>query len=652
MSGPLRTGLQTFAIALAVACPLLATLEDPGMAWDEGYTVERADKVRSWFAELLRRPRRELFRPRWIDRFWPFAREEPDGHPPVYAMLALAGHAVAEPFLPPLSAWRLGAALLWTGTLSATFVFLRRRLNVMAAATAVLLVAWCPRLFAHAHFALYDVPLASFWLISAMLTWKAFEAARYGWSRAFLCALGASATLAAAAATKFTGWLIPLPLLGGALVAIRASGAPVSGGTEHGRTGLLGNPMVLLALTLLPLLIAAPETFRLIREAHRLDSHLRASPETLRGDQRRIPRLVGERFRADYPARFSGWSVFGAGPLLATFALLRRKIRGAGHRFDVFDYLYVLAGFTPLFTLCLVPSWWPDPLQRLALFFWSNLTRRETTWIPTLFLGRTYDYSLPWYNTLVWTFVAMPPLTLALALRGAFKAARPGTTAANLLSRYLLLHASCLLVVRALPGAPGHDGIRQLLPSIVFLGLLAGPALYASNTAPTTLAHRILPAAAVIWSAAATTAYHPVQLSYYSELVGGLPGASRLGFEPTYYWDAFDSPVRQWLEEHTFSHRSVAFSSLPLSFHYLKEWGYLRVPIAPIDPFPPQWYVLLNRPGLFKARPVDGWLARHGTPAFVRSRFGVPLIWVFPIEEVDRAHAARGHKQAIATGAP
>ena len=30
----------------------------------------------------------------------------------------------------------------------------------------------------------------------------------------------------------------------------------------------------------------------------------------------------------------------------------------------------------------------------------------------------------------------------------------------------------------------------------------------------------------------------PVPLSYYSPLIGGLPGAAAIGMEPTFYWDS------------------------------------------------------------------------------------------------------------------
>ena len=42
---------------------------------------------------------------------------------------------------------------------------------------------------------------------------------------------------------------------------------------------------------------------------------------------------------------------------------------------------------------------------------------------------------------------------------------------------------------------------------------------------------------------------HPHELSYYNGLVGGLPGAQRLGFEPTYWYDAVTPGVLNELND-------------------------------------------------------------------------------------------------------
>src|SRR5262249_28047845 len=112
----------------------------------------------------------------------------------------------------------------------------------------------------------------------------------------------------------------------------------------------------------------------------------------------------------------------------------------------------------------------------------------------------------------------------------------------------LLINAATLLVIRALPGAPGHDSERQLLVRFPFLACLAG---IGAESLRRQLGIRVssrvanwvvqgLVAGALVWAASAVWHYRTAPLSYYTDLVGGLPGAARLGLEPTYYWDALD----------------------------------------------------------------------------------------------------------------
>ena len=71
----------------------------------------------------------------------------------------------------------------------------------------------------------------------------------------------------------------------------------------------------------------------------------------------------------------------------------------------------VIAGFVAVITLYTFnPAWWADPLGGLNRFFESNLSRAKTVPIPIQFLGTIYKTpaeSLPWYNTLVWTVIAL-----------------------------------------------------------------------------------------------------------------------------------------------------------------------------------------------------------------------------------------------------
>jgi hypothetical protein len=626
---------------------MVATLGHPGMAWDEGFTVQRAERVHAWLARFAagREPWFELLDPAVLDRFWPFAREEPDGHPPAYALLALAGHVAPRGLLGPLEAYRLGAATLFCATAAAFFLFLAQRAPLWVALTAVWLWALSPQVFGHAHFALYDVPLSCFWLLAALSAWRSLETGATSWLKGLSWAVGASLSLALAAATKFTAFLIPLALL-------LWTGWV---GCRHGRwprwcPSRAGGPVwgwAFLAVSL-PLILAAPEIYRIIGRLEEVDREVRARMVDASGAELRlVPRRVAEQVRQEVPSRLPGWALFGAGPILGAVFLYRLRLVEAPtpqRAFHLGHLWLTLLGVTPMSTLLLVPSWWPDPVQRIAIFLWSNLTRERTTWIPTYFLGTTYEFSLPWYNTLVWIMVATPPLTLLLVGIGlAGLVVRqsdrwqwpPGKGSAGWLGTYFLCHAATLLVVRALPGAPGHDGVRQLLPVFAFLIGLVVTAPWKNHRKERSLQGLALVAA--LWTSVVTALYHPVQLSYYSEFIGGLPGASQLGFEPTYYWDALTKDVLEWLNQNTGRGEKVLFSSLPLSFDSLRRWGRLQVNFLPSEPGRWKWYVLQNRPGLFAGRPQDRWLAQHGQAAYVRRCLGVPLIWVFSFQEYERA---------------
>lgn len=125
--------------------------------------------------------------------------------------------------------------------------------------------------------------------------------------------------------------------------------------------------------------------------------------------------------------------------------------------------------------LVLNPPLWVSPIAGWGKFFALNLHRRATPGlnITTCFLGRFYnlDYPLPWYNTLFWTAIVVPLPILFCFLLGLIQWVRTRRRADLTL---LLLNWATLVMVRAIPGTPPHDGIRLFLPSFAFLGLIAG----------------------------------------------------------------------------------------------------------------------------------------------------------------------------------
>jgi 4-amino-4-deoxy-L-arabinose transferase-like glycosyltransferase len=558
-----RPGVEGLVVALATLVLLVATEPRLAIVWDEGFTLGREERVRDWLRAVrdpkafaaswsppsmleeliqpdgrpqLRRDevdtRAKLFQQRVLEWFWPFAREEPHGHPPFYALVGLAGDVLA-PSWERLPRARLGPMIAFSLTAGAVFAFCARRWGRWAGAAAAGAFVLQPRLFAHGHYAHYDVVLTCAWIGSILAFTKAVEPEgelsprrrpRWVWVVVFgLCA-------GAAAGTKLTGWFLPFPFLAWTLI------------------------------------------YR---------------------DRRAFLTLVVGGFVA----------------LLALYA------------------------FTP--------PWWNNPVAGLETFLRSNLTRSETTKIPTMFLGRvilTPKDSLPWYNTLVWTVFVTPAGILILALTGAGRALRRARS--ERFGLLVLLHWAFLLTLRALPHTPGHDGERQFLAAFGVLALLAGLGA-ASAVARLGRWGKLLIVAALAEGAVSIALMFPALLSYYSPLVGGLPGAARLGMEPTYYWDALSVEALGWLDAHAGPGEKVLFPTYPTTWRYLRQSGRLKAGALPHEPGRWTWYVVQNRPGAFG--PEDRLLvARSGPQHVLVQKWGIPLIWAFPYPELEKARAEVG----------
>jgi hypothetical protein len=291
-------------------------------------------------------------------------------------------------------------------------------------------------------------------------------------------------------------------------------------------------------------------------------------------------------------------------------------------------------GIVAAFVLyALNPPWWTAPIAGVERFVSSNLNRGKTIPIPVLFLGRVYNTpndSLPWYNTLVWTVFVTPVGFLGLALTGVVRALRRARS--EPFGLLAVGHWAFLLSLRALPHTPGHDGVRQFLPAFGVLALVAG---LGSASALERFGRwgKGLVAAALVEGAVSVALMMPVPLSYFSPVVGGLPGASALGMEPTYYWDALTDDALSWLRSHTGPGEKVRFATYPSSLLYLRDTGRLPAGLLPSEPGVWTWYVVQNRPGAFHT--IDRALAAHGRPAFEVRKWGVPLLWVFPYDQIE-----------------
>jgi hypothetical protein len=339
--------------------------------------------------------------------------------------------------------------------------------------------------------------------------------------------------------------------------------------------------------------------------------------------------------------KFTGWLAWG--PVIASRLLTRDRWR----RFGLLVVIPI-----GLLTFCLVnPPLWHHPLDAMVTHFRLNLNRVNTFNITISFLGRVYDmrHPLPWYNTLGWLVLVTPLPLLVLGAIGLIHCVR----VRDAISISLVLHWATLMVIRALPNAPPHDGIRLFLPAFGFWCVFAGigaQQLWHATRAQGALRSPLLVRTAMVVALSADVItlarYYPQTLSHYSLLVGGVSGAARIGMEPTYWWDALDTDVLTWINENTEPGAAVAFSSTA-NITQLREWGRLRVPQADLRRGVFKWYVLQNRTGFLGE--VDRLLMRTVKPAYTKFAgrrpagsavppdLNVPLLLIFKGDEFKAA---------------
>jgi 4-amino-4-deoxy-L-arabinose transferase-like glycosyltransferase len=216
-------------------------------------------------------------------------------------------------------------------------------------------------------------------------------------------------------------------------------------------------------------------------------------------------------------------------PIVAAWALTRLrpgKAVGALAAWAVTGLLVFVGGW---------PWLWHNTIGRLAGFLETSV-ERQPLWVE--YFGRVYrDRDVPWHYPWVYFAATVPVGLHALGVVGLVRGWRRRRDDPF----PLLLAASIgLFLVVFSTRAPVYDGERLFLVVFPLWAILAGLGF-------ATLWHwagrrwvRGALALALAAQGYGVVAMHPFGLSYYNLLVGGLPGAERLGLELTYWGDAVD----------------------------------------------------------------------------------------------------------------
>lgn len=548
--------------AVAVFCTVFfavaLTASDVGLTWDEPAYLHSARGdlpavpgtnaaqptpqhvrcgVLQWFGRLLRcrgmAEVRDVTSKRAILEAWDYNRYGPNFHPPLSGLIAALLHC-ATPFLDEIASWRVASAFEFALATSALFWFLGSRYGPWTGFAAALALVSMPRVVGDAHLFGTDMPVMAVWACTALAFWKGLE--HTAWRLAFGALLGVCFV------TKFTAMLVVVPLALW-LLAYRA--------WPYSRAKWL-TTVVATAWIAWPLALGG---FEIARLAHAIRTTTQSRLSASGAPAMALANWIGYVDVRDLgvSSAVPNWILFLPLALWLLWCALQRipaapqsvRDSGAGLRL----WLAGL-GLAPAVAIALNPTWWHDTLPQLGHYYQITAGRHGALPdIEIFYLGRKFIYSLPWHNGVVLLAVTIPTIVAGLFAAGLIRSV--WLWRRDSLRLYFVLHMLTLPVFRMLP-TPAHDGVRLMLPAFFFVAGIAGWGFglivrlaerlrvedYSVHTVPA-VASVLLFASPLYW----LWQSHPFELSYYSGLIGGLPGAHRIGFEPTYWYDAVTPDV-------------------------------------------------------------------------------------------------------------
>jgi hypothetical protein len=284
------------------------------------------------------------------------------------------------------------------------------------------------------------------------------------------------------------------------------------------------------------------------------------------------------------------------------------------------------------------PLLWHFPVAGVKAYL---LNKTQRMLIPVHYLGATWrDTPAPWHYPFVMLAAATPLPILAgaaVAAANALRRARERWRAAAPEALTLAAFAFPVLLL-AMPGVPKYDGIRLMLPALPFLAAAAaGGLLCLWDRLRASPGRRALAAACAgaltLWLLLPALLFHPYQLAYYGELVGGPAGARRLGFETTYWGDTFDGKALHFLNRHVPENGAVAFVAFgEFVWRSYLITGDARADIAQADFERDRWdyLVVIPRQGMWDDRVRELVAARE--PVWVNTlpaAGGLPLCLIY-----------------------
>jgi len=521
-----------------------------GFVRDEGIYFASSESYAGWFQLLFQQPSVALTDSAIVSA-WDVNHEHPVLMKELFGLSHLLFHQSLG-WLRPATALRLPALAMAALVPALTFLLgsaLYGRAVGLFAALSFLLV---PRHFFNAELAAFDMPVAAMWLLVVYTFWRSLESRRWG----LVCGVAFGLALC----TKHNALFLPFVLVPFALWRAwqESKAVPAARDGAWRFVGLFASVAVLYLLLFVAL---GPGGFQ--------RNFIPLSPHML---------------------LFVGLAV-------GSFWVLRELHRVHEPTARALLPVAAMAVLGPILFYLHWPYLWHHPVARVAWYLSFHAKHEHYAWFYLGDLMRAPPFPLSY--VLVKTALTVPtslfvPMAvgwltvvgrglLSLPPRTREWVRRPST------SELLVgVNAVASIAIISHPQVPHFGGVKHWLPSMPFLGLLAGMVVVSGCAA---LAERLrtrrptLPFAAVavpIFTLLMAPALiglvrvFPYGTAFYSELAGGVPGAASLGMQRQ-FWSSHVTGVLPWINEHAKPRARVYLHEVTgNSFQHYQDNGMLR----------------------------------------------------------------------------
>jgi len=287
----------------------------------------------------------------------------------------------------------------------------------------------------------------------------------------------------------------------------------------------------------------------------------------------------------------------------------------------------------PVAAFLLWSIFWPDPVGQLLYipkFFIDN-----TQNIEVLINGAWYcsGINVPWYYPLWYLAITTPLPILLFFFMGLMSLMSPMRLMQKKpIGSLLLLWFFLPLARYVFPRMGVIDGIRHFeevvfpMAAIAAVGAVAIFRRMSHTRHMSLMIQRVLIGVVLVWLIVPIVVYHPFQISYYNELVGGIRGA--FGKYDIDYWGGPQKKAVEWLNVNAPKDSNVhVVMAADVAGTYLRSD--LRAKLNTTGLGEADYVVVLNRQGFFYRYFYIWEYMLRRKAAYVVENQGVPIVWVF-----------------------